>query len=69
VVARVDVQGAATLRQLIPDAVLIFIAPPSLEEAQRRMESRATESEEERQLRLAAAEEEMGPRRPSTTSS
>ncbi len=30
VIARVDVQGAATLKALIPDAVLIFIAPPSL---------------------------------------
>src|SRR5688572_19421272 len=33
VIARVDVQGAATLKALIPEALLIFIAPPSLEEA------------------------------------
>jgi glycosyltransferase involved in cell wall biosynthesis len=32
----VDVQGAETLRRLVPDALLIFIAPPSLEELERR---------------------------------
>jgi guanylate kinase len=60
VIARVDVQGAATLRRLFPDeTVLIFVAPPSLAEAQRRLESRHTESEAEQRLRLETAETEM----------
>ena len=58
VIARVDVQGAMTLRGIIRDALLIFIASPSLEEEQRRLESRATETEEERRLRLATAAQE-----------
>jgi guanylate kinase len=60
VIARLDVQGAATLRNLFGDtALLIFIAPPSQDEAQRRLEERDTEPEAERQARLAAAEAEM----------
>jgi guanylate kinase len=59
VVARVDVQGAATLRALVPDAVLIFIAPPSLEEAQRRLAARATDSEADLILRSRTAVAEM----------
>ena len=59
VIARVDVQGAATLRQLIPAALLIFIAPPSLDEAQRRLMERATESDAELRLRLETAVSEM----------
>jgi guanylate kinase len=59
VVARVDVQGAMTLRSIIPQALLIFIASPSLEEEQRRLESRATETEEERRIRLATAAVEI----------
>jgi guanylate kinase len=59
VVARVDVQGAATLRALVPDAILIFIAPPSLEEAQRRLEARDTDSDADRRLRIETAASEM----------
>ncbi len=59
VLVRVDVQGAATLRRLVPDALLIFLAPPSLAEARRRLEERDTESEEDTRARLAAAPHEM----------
>lgn len=59
VLARVDVQGAETLRALIPDALLVFIAPPSLEENRRRLDERGTEPEAERRARLAVAEQEM----------
>lgn len=55
VLARVDVQGAATLKALIPDALLIFLAPPSLEEASRRLTDRDTDSEEQRRIREAEA--------------
>lgn len=59
VIARVDVQGAATLRQLIPAALLIFIAPPSVEEEARRLQERNTESAEETRLRVKTAAREM----------
>ena len=59
VIIRVDIQGAATLRRLIPDAVLIFIAPPTVEEAQRRLEARQTDSPEATRLRVATAPSEM----------
>ena len=59
VVARVDVQGAETLKRLVPDALLIFIAPPSLEEAQRRLLGRETDSATDVQLRVDTAASEM----------
>ena len=59
VFARVDVQGAFTLRDLIPDAVLIFIAPPSLDEGVRRLQERDTEPEDEKRLRSETAAAEM----------
>ncbi len=59
VIARVDVQGAATLQQLVPAALLIFIAPPSLEEMERRLGERETETEEEMRRRLDAATGDM----------
>jgi guanylate kinase len=59
VIARVDVQGAMTLRRLIPDALLIFIAPPSAEETRRRLEERATDSEADRRLRAETAAREL----------
>jgi guanylate kinase len=55
----VDVQGAATLRRLLPDALLIFIAPPSLDEARRRLELRGTDDPDDVQRRVEAAEAEM----------
>jgi guanylate kinase len=59
VVARVDVQGAATLKRLVPDALLIFIAPPSLEEAQRRLQGRDTDSASDVKIRVEMAASEM----------
>ena len=59
VLARVDVQGVATLKRLYPDAVVIFLAPPSLEEAQRRLDVRDTETEAELRLRAETAAAEM----------
>ena len=43
-IVKVDVQGAATIRRLAPDALLVFIAPPSVEELEGRLRSRMTES-------------------------
>jgi guanylate kinase len=60
VILRIDVQGAATMRKLVPDAVLIFIVPPSSTELANRLRLRRTESAEGLERRMALAEEEMG---------
>ena len=54
-----DVQGAATLRARLPDAIAIFLAPPTLDELIPRLANRGSESLEERQLRLQTAKREM----------
>lgn len=59
VVLRIDVQGAMQVRQKFPEAVLIFVAPPSLEELERRLRKRGRDSEEAIQLRLENARREM----------
>jgi guanylate kinase len=56
----IDVQGAATLRRNRVDGLYVFVAPPSFEELERRLRSRATESEEAVQRRLATARAELG---------
>lgn len=62
VVLEIDVQGAGWVRRRSPEAVLIFLQPPSLEELERRLRSRGTETEEKLRVRLARAEVEMGER-------
>ena len=59
VVVKIDVQGAATIRRLVPDALLIFLAPPDEEELSRRLVSRKTESSEDLSLRSETAAQEM----------
>lgn len=59
VVLEIEVQGAMNVRRTRPDAVLIFIEPPSLEELRRRLEGRNTESPEDLERRLSRAEEEL----------
>ncbi|MBI4259274.1 MAG: guanylate kinase, partial [Actinobacteria bacterium] len=59
VVLDVDVQGARAVRERAPDAVLVFLVPPSLEELARRLRVRATEDRAEVARRLARAEAEM----------
>ncbi len=51
----VDVNGAESIRQKMPEAVSIFIMPPSFEELKRRLSARGTESQEIINLRMAAA--------------
>jgi guanylate kinase len=58
-IARLDVQGAATIKRLYPDALLIFIAPPSIEESARRMQQRHTDTPEQQQRRIETAKREM----------
>jgi guanylate kinase len=59
VVMRIDVQGAARMRQVIPDAVFIFLTAPSEEELVRRLRARHTETPEALERRLATARQEM----------
>jgi guanylate kinase len=59
VVLRVDVQGAATLKRLIPEAVFIFLTASSEEELVARLSNRKTESPESLRIRIATAREEM----------
>lgn len=59
VVMRVDVQGAATIKKLLPAAVLIFLAPPSLEELEGRLRARSLDDPQAVQRRLEAASREL----------
>ena len=54
----IEVQGAAKLRERCPDALFIFIIPPSFEELSRRLHRRATDQEDVIQGRLQKAREE-----------
>lgn len=59
VMVKADVQGAATIKSLHPGAVLIFLAPPSMEDLERRLRVRKTESAIDLELRLKTARQEM----------
>ena len=59
VVLRVDVQGAATLKRLIPEAVFIFLTACNEEELVARLANRKTESPESLRIRIATAREEL----------
>jgi guanylate kinase len=59
IILEVDVQGAASVRKLIPDSVSIFILPPSFEVLKRRLQARGTDSPEELDLRLRNAPAEL----------
>jgi guanylate kinase len=55
VIMRIDVQGATTIKKLVPDAVFIFLLPPSIQALERRLRNRRTEPEEYLQIRLPPA--------------
>lgn len=55
----IDVQGGAQIKELIPDALLIFLLPPSMAELRRRLVNRATDAPEVIELRLAKARHEI----------
>lgn len=59
VILEIELQGAFQVREKIPETLLIFIMPPSMEELERRLRGRGTETEEEIQRRLSRAKEEM----------
>lgn len=60
IILEIDIQGAQQVKKSMPEANLIFIAPPSLEELNRRLLGRGTESAEEIAIRLETAKVEMG---------
>lgn len=55
----IDVKGALQVKEKMPEAILIFIEPPSLEELRKRLFKRKTESEEEIQRRLSIVSREL----------
>jgi guanylate kinase len=59
VILTIDIQGAAQARNLFPDAVSVFIMPPSLDALTLRLESRGTDTAHDRRLRLESALHEM----------
>ncbi len=59
VIMRIDVQGAATIKRVAPEAVFIFLLPPSMPALEARLRKRRTEPEEYLQIRLHAARLEM----------
>ena len=60
VILKLDVQGAEQVRQRRPDAVFIFISPPSMDELMRRRRGRASEPDAVIEARQSLAEVEMG---------
>jgi guanylate kinase len=59
VLLEIDLQGARQVRETMPDALFVFLAPPSWEELVSRLVGRGTESAEERERRLVTAREEL----------
>lgn len=55
----IDLQGARQVRETMPEALFVFLEPPSWEELVRRLVGRGTESEAERERRLTTAREEL----------
>ena len=58
-VVKVDVQGAASIKKIAPEAVFVFLLPPSLEELEERLSRRLTESPATLKRRLETAPEEL----------
>jgi guanylate kinase len=59
IIIKVDVQGAMTIKKSLPDTVLIFLMPPSLEELAHRLNGRRTESARGLEIRIDTARSEI----------
>ena len=59
VIVKTDVQGARTLRRKMPQSLLIFLAPPSMEELEQRLRERKTDATADLERRTAEARQEM----------
>jgi guanylate kinase len=58
-IVKVDVQGAATIKKILPQAVFIFLMPPSVEELEKRLRKRRSECSADLALRLERAKQEI----------
>lgn len=58
-IVKVDIQGATAIKKILPQAVFIFLTPPSTEELRLRLKQRHTESSFDLALRTKTAEEEI----------
>jgi guanylate kinase len=63
VLVEVDLQGARAIKAVLPEAITVFLEPPSFEELARRLRGRGTESQQQFERRLETAREEMAARR------
>jgi len=61
-VLEIDVQGARQVRETLPDAVRIFVEPPTVEDLGRRLTARASDTPEQIERRLQAARDELAAR-------
>lgn len=59
VIIKVDVQGAANIKNILPEAIFIFIMPPSIEELSNRLTRRSSETPADLSVRLNTAESEI----------
>lgn len=59
VLLEIDLQGARQVREQMPEALLVFLAPPSMDELERRLIGRGTENAEDRERRLRTAQTEL----------
>jgi guanylate kinase len=59
VLLEIELEGARQVRKSLPEAIQIFLAPPSVEELEKRIRGRGTEAEEAIQRRLKRAQEEL----------
>ena len=62
VLVEVDLQGARAIKAVLPEAITVFLEPPSFEELARRLRERGTESEAQVERRLETSREEMAAR-------
>ena len=59
VILKIEVQGAEKIKKMYPDAVAIFVMPPSMEILEKRLRRRGTENEEDLVRRLTIARDEI----------
>ena len=59
VIVKIDVQGAETIKKILPRAVFIFLVTPYMEELEKRLKQRRTETSADLELRLKTAAEEL----------
>lgn len=63
VILEIEMQGAKQMKQSVPETILIFIMPPSLEELEKRLHGRNTETEAQIQMRFESAMAEIAENR------